>query len=512
LLGAILATRPELLSTLYRDVSPVLISRFGDREETVRLEVWSTYGVFLSQTRVFGSATQASSGKRKRDSEGMEVEDTAQSLLKAQVASLAKALLTQMKSPKASSTTLQAGYELLIALVEVLPGSLSSQAALITSISKGVLSQDLNTTNSSVNLTCLSFLRVFFASHPPSSYSSAVPTLTPVLLRSLREKHPRISSESFRVFSALLTALRPVKAGDWADEVYKETLARLGKSDTDAEVRNAAEEVAGDLWVNAPDVVKLQDGKEWEAICRTAGNVDGAVKVVTRVANDGDVSEQWLNSMVEWTVTLLRRGGKAGKVEVFACLEALINKYVLILASKLVQADLEPRYPDVPPNMPASLLPTIKTFISLQDTSLLPRALGVVTCLLRRQPATTFPEVERDLLKDFYPLAISSQTTGAALEAVLGLFAALVEADPEIATRIVPNLTVAYNSSSRTDTSAMNVARGLAQVVKSNGGVAAATIAQFSKNIKVCFLSDHFFVPIYRFPRPIPKRTSPRWF
>ena len=72
LLAAIIGTRPELLVPLYKEVSPVLISRFGDREETVRLEVWSTYGVFLTQTRVYGGVpqnkdTEVVGGKRKRN-------------------------------------------------------------------------------------------------------------------------------------------------------------------------------------------------------------------------------------------------------------------------------------------------------------------------------------------------------------------------------------------------------------------------------------------------------------
>ena len=52
LLAALIETRPELLVTFYKQVSPVLISRFGDLEETVKLEVWSTYSALLNQTRV----------------------------------------------------------------------------------------------------------------------------------------------------------------------------------------------------------------------------------------------------------------------------------------------------------------------------------------------------------------------------------------------------------------------------------------------------------------------------
>jgi cullin-associated NEDD8-dissociated protein 1 len=464
----------------------VLIQRFGDREETVRLEVWSTYRIFLSQTRVYGGTLQSSPGKRKRDTDGMEVEENAQSLLKGQVPTLAKALLAQMKSPKANPSTLQAGYELLSALLLVLPGSLASHTELIASITKNVLSQSPTTTNSSLHLACLPFLRAFFATHSYSAFATTVPVLTPVLLRSLREKHPRISAETFGVFSALLASAKPVKGGDWAEAVYTETLARLSKSDTDAEVRVAAEEITGDLWVNAPDVVRGKGGKEWEAVCRTTGQVETAVRVVTRVAKEGDVSEQWLGSMIEWIVTLLRKGGKAGKVEAFVCLEAIISRFTGSIPMISSKADLiTTRYSAMPASLPAELVPQIKPFITLQDTSLLSQALSVPVALLRRQPATAFPVVEKDLLGDLYPLAISQLVTGPALDAILAFFAALIEADPEIATRVIPNLTGAYERAGKGEASPGNVARCLAQVVKSYSGVAAATISQFAKQVKV---------------------------
>lgn len=47
-------TRLELLSAFYKTIAPVLISRFSEREETVRLEVWNTYTSLLRQTYVWG--------------------------------------------------------------------------------------------------------------------------------------------------------------------------------------------------------------------------------------------------------------------------------------------------------------------------------------------------------------------------------------------------------------------------------------------------------------------------
>jgi cullin-associated NEDD8-dissociated protein 1 len=346
LLAAIVGTRPELLTTLYKEVSPVLISRFGDREETVRLEVWATYVVLLNQTAVYGGVPQQTkdissntasvgSGKRKRGSEEglgsdvVEVEDkgTPMALLRAQVPALAKALLNQLKSTKTAPATLQAGFSLLHSLLVVLPGCLAGHVAPIVSTSKSILSQAPTTSTSTLHLTCLSFLALFFSTHSPPAFSGSLPILTPVLLKVLGERHPRVASESFRVFSALLNAMKPVRNTDWADRVYDEAASRLSKNDTDAEVRSCAEDTIADLWICATDVAKSKNKKEWESICRSAGNTEGAVKVVTKVAKEVNISDQWVNGCVEWLMVLMRKSGRSGKTDVFNALETLLRRY-----------------------------------------------------------------------------------------------------------------------------------------------------------------------------------------
>ena len=328
-----IVTRPELLVPLYKSVSPVLISRFSDREETVRLEVWAAYVTLLSQTSLYGGVPQCLEGdstvrgKRKRDSEErMDIEETPYTLLRSQVPALSKALLSQLKPPKTAPTTMQSGFQLLHALLGVLPGSLSSQVGLIVTTSKSILSQPPTTTTSTLHLTCLSFLALFLSTHAPAIFSSSLPTLTPVLLKSLRERHPRVASEAFRVFSALLNAMRPVKNVEWPERVYDEALQRLSTHDTDAEIRGCAEDCVADLWISATDLMKSKGGKEWQAICRTTGNTAGAVKVVTKVARDVDIGDQWVNSCLEWTMVLLKKSGRGGKPEVFTALDTLLKR------------------------------------------------------------------------------------------------------------------------------------------------------------------------------------------
>ncbi|KAJ6620154.1 armadillo-type protein [Mycena sp. CBHHK59/15] len=474
LLAAIVGTRPELLASIYKDVSPVLISRFGDREETVRLEVWATYVVLLNQTALYGGHPQSkedSSLKRKRDPETMDVEEGPFSLLKAQVPALSKALLNQLKSPKTPPATLQAGFSLLHALLDVLPGSLASQVTSITATSKSILAQSPTTSTSSLHLACLSFLALFFASHSPPTFTPSLPSLTPALLRSLGERHPRVASESFRVFSALLNALKPVKAGgEWPEAVYAQAVARLVAHDTDAEVRACAEACVGDLWVCATDVARTRDRREWEAICRPGAKSDGAVKVVTRVAKEvpGALGDVWVNGCIEWAMGLLKRGGRAGKMEVFGGLDVLLRSYT----------------GGVPAALPPALVPQVKSYLSTSDIPLLSQALLLLALLLELAPTTTFPEIESDLLPDIYRIAHSPLVSGTALDALLTFFAALVSADDQIATHLVPNLVISVEKAPRADASPSNVAKAVAQIVRSQQAIAAGTIAQYAKNIK----------------------------
>lgn len=330
LLAAVIGTRPELLVALYKDVSPVLISRFGDREETVRLEVWATYGVLLNQTKVYAGLPQAKDaeysigGKRKRD-EVMDVEETPLTLLHGQISSLARSLLNQLKSLKTSAATLQAGFSLLNSLLSVLPGCLAAHAPQIISNTRAVLIQS-STTAANLQVSCLSFLGVFFTSHPPHTFTGSLDSILPQLLKSLTERHPRITSEGFRTFSSLLIALKPVKGSPWAEKVYSEAVSRLSNHDTDAEVRACAEKTIGDLWISATDLLRTKDKKEWDAMCRTSGRTEGAVEVVTRVAREVEMDSVWVSGCIDWVLNLLKRSGRSGKNDLFVCLDALLRR------------------------------------------------------------------------------------------------------------------------------------------------------------------------------------------
>ncbi len=332
LLAAIIGTRPDMLSTVYRSVSPVLISRFGDREETVRLEIWSAYTLLLHQTEVYGADVQTrdSEGhislKRKREREGMDVEETPAGLLKTQTPAISKALIKQIHS-KTSASTLQAGFTLLHALLRVHPGCLSIHTPAIAEIISLTLKKPPSNTSSILHVSIFAFLDLYFSTHSPAVFNMALSSLSPPLVSALSERDPRISAAAFRCFATLLVLLKPVRSNEWSESLYSKVLEKLERNDTDMAVRELSETCLAELWICAPDVVRGKGGAEWVAL-RRFGRAKGAVNVIKRVAERVIMTEQWTRESIEWALEIVRKSSRSQKDDAFVCLKVLLSKLV----------------------------------------------------------------------------------------------------------------------------------------------------------------------------------------
>ena len=89
------------------------------------------------------------------------------------------------------------------------------------------------------------------------------------------------------------------------------------------------------------------------------------------------------------------------------------------------------------------------------------------------------------MLPDVYGIAHSPLLSGAPFDALLEFFGALVQADMQIATHVVPNLVIAVERAPKAEASLTNVAKCVGQVVNSQRGIAAGTIAEFGRHLKV---------------------------
>jgi cullin-associated NEDD8-dissociated protein 1 len=110
--------------------------------------------------------------------------------------------------------------------------------------------------------------------------------------------------------------------------------------------------------------------------------------------------------------------------------------------------------------------------------------LSTLSLLLELAPTSTFPEVERDLLNDIYNITHSHLISGVALESLFRFYSSLVQADNQIATHVVPNLVISADKAPKAESNPANVAKCIAQVVRSQPDVAAGTIAEYLKYLK----------------------------
>lgn len=105
--------------------------------------------------------------------------------------------------------------------------------------------------------------------------------------------------------------------------------------------------------------------------------------------------------------------------------------------------------------------------------------------LLHLAPSTSFPLVEREFLKDVTVISCSPLTSGVTLESLLSFYRSLVEADGQIASHLIQNLIAIVEKASKSEVSYSNVARCVAEVVKYQNAIAAGTISQFTRHLKV---------------------------
>lgn len=304
--------------------------RFGEREESVQLDVWATYSLLLQQTSLYGStplskdADSTAGSKRKRIDDGMDLEETPLAMLKSQIPGLSKSLLRHLQ-PRVSDASLQAGFGVFRSLLAVAPGSLTNQMSSIAFVTATILGKPTSSTSSLLHTQIISFLDLLFSTHSPPAFSPVLPQLTPALLKSLIEKDPRVAAAGFHAFSTLLHSLRPVRSGAWVEQLYAEVIGRLERADTDAAVREQAEQCIAELWLCATDIVRNKDGAEWAAL-RKSGRTDGSIVVVSRVVKEVDFPSAWVDDFVTWTLSVIRKSVRNQKDEALVCLASLLRK------------------------------------------------------------------------------------------------------------------------------------------------------------------------------------------
>ncbi|KAI5241891.1 TIP120-domain-containing protein [Aureobasidium subglaciale] len=288
LIHTLIATRGsgDLLDSgiLYEKIAPALLSRFQEREESVRLEVLSTLAFLIRKTgevssisshrRISSATGPPVSRKRRRDSSfsserpqvslsnGYVSPSTPPPLGGPQVSlSAINPQIVQSCAKLLKSSTVptkHAVISLLTDMVTAQHGGLSQRIdqvidpVLDAMKSTGGTSGGASVTNNSLRIESLRLLRVVADTHSSKVIEPYLSKIMPALTVVSREKFSKVSSEAFDTIQVYIKALTPPRSAGskqqnaaYLQQIYDTVVQRISASDTDTEVRQKAVQSLG---------------------------------------------------------------------------------------------------------------------------------------------------------------------------------------------------------------------------------------------------------------------------
>ena len=289
--------------TLYLKIAPVLVSRFNEREENVRLEILATLGSLVRKTgeNLDPSATTfmensahsvsniPQSRKRRRGGSDASMFDTQAAVSlsagvtspvtppsptsgpHADLAQLGPVLLDGIAKllKDSPSHTKQAAVSLLKDVIRVQHGGISEYlnriiGPLIDAIetsnthgggsAAGSNGQVGSATGSSLRTESLALVSAILETHASSILSPYFDRVVPGVIGAVQDKYYKVSSEALGAAEQLVKALTPPRSPDadgkhraLLDNLYQAILDRVTASDADLEVRQRAIHALGVL-------------------------------------------------------------------------------------------------------------------------------------------------------------------------------------------------------------------------------------------------------------------------
>lgn len=291
LIHTLIATRTsgDLLQngTLYDRIAPALISRFQEREESVRLEVLTTLAFLIKKTGESVSAVpslrRASSTtigsppfSRKRRRGSSDVVNNATNIRRELAMSNGYASPTTpppQSGPQISLATINpdvvkgaskllrsstvptkhAAIRLLTDLVTAQRGGLSDKAdavmdpALEIMKSTGATTGGSSITANTLRIETLKLLRVVAETHSSRLLEPYLPKIIASLITVCKDKFSKVSSEAFDTVEVYIKALTPPRSagskaqnGQYLEALHKTVVDRIQATDIDTEVRQKA--------------------------------------------------------------------------------------------------------------------------------------------------------------------------------------------------------------------------------------------------------------------------------
>jgi hypothetical protein len=205
------------LSLLYPAITPVVISRFSEREEVVRTDIFQTFIDFVTIIgQEDGVPVFEPNAKRRKGFNGQQVEPTLDQdtaiLLHGDITNIVTAISKQLNSKSVNTTML--GFVLLTKLINVLRGGLESCFHLILPHVKSSLTIEkshFQSTNTNIKIQVLQFLKAACTYHEPESLWPFVDALVESVMEATFDKFYKVRTEALDVIGLLVKIIFPTQ-------------------------------------------------------------------------------------------------------------------------------------------------------------------------------------------------------------------------------------------------------------------------------------------------------------
>uniref|UniRef100_A0A672QHI2 Cullin-associated NEDD8-dissociated protein 1-like n=1 Tax=Sinocyclocheilus grahami TaxID=75366 RepID=A0A672QHI2_SINGR len=404
-LEAIISSRRDLLVELYGSVSPTLVSRFKEREENVKTDIFSAYVALLRQTRHPHGPTLDTGAKEENSSH-----------LHSQVPMIVKALHRQLKEK--SMRCRQGCFNLLTEMANVLPGQLGEHIpALIPGI---IYSLTDKSTSSNMKIDALAFLNVLLSSHKPEIFQPHISVILPPVIQCVEDPFYKITSEALQVTQQIVKLMRPLDkpvsfdAKPYIKNVFACTSKRLRAADIDQEVKERAifcmghilshfgDQLGGDLQPTLQIFLERLKNEITRLV---------TVKTLTLVASSPLKIDlrPILTEGIPMLGSFLRKNQRALKLNTTTALNVMVTNYSDSFKPPLIE----------------SILSEVPALIQDRDMHISQVAITLITCMAKVCPSS-LSKIGGTILPEVLNLVHSPLLQGGALNSILEFFQVLV--------------------------------------------------------------------------------------
>lgn len=465
-LDALIKSRPDMLKVLYaelfNDEDMLLINKFKERTESVKLEIFNTFIDLLGQTAV---QTTTSSG------EIVITQLPEISFIKNSKNLIIKKLNKQLVRKNAK---IRLGvFKVLRKLVLSLQGGLEENVASLITPIKNVLTEK-GEQNATLKLEVLVFLRLLLKYHNPQVFTKHFDVLSKAIYERVNDKYYKITAEALRVCAELVKVIAAQKGTGnyqkYSDELYKNIYDRLVVQDIDQDVKESAITAMGIAISTLGDALKnnlkqclpilvdrLKNDITRVTACKTFAVIAEAKTDLSAVLND----------CMEEFAEYLKKVNRPLRQATLQSLKIFAKSYGSSISQKQFNVVLQ----------------HLNKLVSEQDLYLAHLALDLSACILEANPKV-FGDVKEFILPKILELLSSGTLQGSALESLLNVLKKLVPVTgfQSLFNTILEKAVPQQAASKQVFT---NVGKSIAALCLVSGDKDTnATIAKFTKDLK----------------------------